>query len=79
VNEALAFLLVQDDAFYELAQEGAELSVDLARNEIAHLASGKTFRAMPPSAVISILRREGGLVDAIKRRGPTVFEALAAV
>jgi hypothetical protein len=28
--------------------------------------------------VISVLRREGGLVDAIKHRGPKVFEALAA-
>jgi hypothetical protein len=69
---------VTDDAFYELAQEDAELSVDLARNEITHLASGKSFRATPPSAVISVLRREGGLVDAIKHRGPKVFEALAA-
>ncbi len=78
VNEALPFLLVTDDAFYELAQEGAELSVDLASNEVKHLPSGKTFRATPPSAVISVLRREGGLVDAIKHRGPKVFEALAA-
>jgi 3-isopropylmalate dehydratase small subunit len=76
VNEALPFLLVTDDAFYELAQEGAELSVDLARNEVA--VGGKKFRATPPSAVISVLRREGGLVDAIKHRGPKVFEALAA-
>ncbi len=78
VNEALPFLLVTDDAFYELAQEGAELSVDLARNQVVHLASGKTFHATPPSAVISVLRREGGLVDAIKHRGPKIFEALAA-
>jgi aconitate hydratase/homoaconitate hydratase len=78
VNEALPFLMVSDDAFYELAQEGAELSVDLASNEVKHLATGKTFRATPPSAVISVLRREGGLVDAIKHRGPKVFEALAA-
>jgi aconitate hydratase/homoaconitate hydratase len=76
VNEALPFLLVTDDAFYELAKEGAELSVDLASNEVK--AAGKTFRATPPSAVISVLRREGGLVDAIKHRGPKVFEALAA-
>jgi hypothetical protein len=52
--------------------------VDLAQNEVKHLASGKTFHATPPSAVISVLRREGGLVDAIKHRGPKVFEALAA-
>jgi 3-isopropylmalate dehydratase small subunit len=78
VNEALPFLVVTDPAFHALAQEGAELEVDLGRNRVTHLASGKSFDAAPPSAVISVLRREGGLVDAIKHRGPKVFEALAA-
>ncbi|MHB8420680.1 MAG: LeuD/DmdB family oxidoreductase small subunit [Myxococcales bacterium] len=78
VNEALPFLVVSDPAFYELAREGAELEVDLARNAVTHLASGRRFEAAAPSAVISALRREGGLVEAIKRRGSEVFEALAA-
>ncbi len=76
VNEALPFLVVSDPAFYELAKEGAEVEVDLGRNAVQ--VAGQSFAAAAPSAVISVLRREGGLVDAIKHRGPKVFEALAA-
>src|SRR5205807_6430481 len=34
VNEALPFLVVSDDAFYELAKEGAEVEVDLAGGRV---------------------------------------------
>src|SRR5207253_969286 len=40
VNEALPFLLVDDPAFYDLAQEAVENEVDLARGRVAR--SGKT-------------------------------------
>ncbi|MHB1846821.1 MAG: LeuD/DmdB family oxidoreductase small subunit [Deltaproteobacteria bacterium] len=78
VNEALPFLAIADDAFYELASEGEELEVDLQANRVTHLASGRTFSGAPPSGVVQALRSEGGLVDAIKRRGSRVFEAIAA-
>ncbi len=77
VNEALPFLVVRDDAFYALAKEGEELEVDLSQNRVTHVASGTSFHGAPPSGVVQALRSEGGLVDAINRRGPRVFEAIA--
>lgn len=78
VNEALPYLVISDPAFYELAQEDAELSIDLGSGEVTHVASGRKFQAARPSPIIQALQREGGLVPAIKRHGKTVFEALSA-
>ncbi len=77
VNEAVPYLVVRGAAFYELAQEDAELQVDLAKGTVTHVASGKTFQAETPSAIVQALQREGGLVPAVKRHGAKVFEGLA--
>jgi aconitate hydratase/homoaconitate hydratase len=77
VNEALPYLVVKDEAFYALATENAELSVDLGQGTVTHVASGKVFRAEAPSAIVQALQREGGLVPAVKRHGKAVFEALS--
>src|SRR5947209_9305567 len=63
VNEALPFLVVTDPAFYDLAQEGVEIEVDLARGRVA--LSGKTFAAAEPSRIIQALASAGGIVPAI--------------
>jgi 3-isopropylmalate dehydratase small subunit len=76
VNEALPYLQVRDPEFYTLAEEGAELSVDLAAGEVKHLASGKVFKAERPSPIVRALQTEGGLVPAIQHHGTGVFEAL---
>ncbi len=78
VNEGLPFLQVVDPAFHALAKDGEPLEIDLAEGRVVHVPSGKGFAATPPSPVVTALRREGGLVDAIRHRGPNVFEALAA-
>lgn len=78
VNEAVPYLVVDDEAFYELAQEGEELTVDLASGKITHTASGKTFQAKPLAPVVQALAREGGLVPAIRRHGNEVFSVLSA-
>lgn len=78
VNEAVPYLVVKDAAFYELAQEDAELEVDVAKGVVKHVASGKTFQAETPSAIVQALQREGGLVPAVKRHGAKVFEGLSA-
>jgi aconitate hydratase/homoaconitate hydratase len=70
--------VVSDPAFYDLAQENAELTVDLARGEVTHLASGRTFKAEPPSPIVRALQQEGGLVPAIKHHGNQVFEVLGS-
>ncbi|MFZ5470665.1 MAG: aconitase family protein [Myxococcota bacterium] len=78
VNEALPYLVVTDPAFYALARENEELSIDLGAGMVTHLASGKTFKAERPSPIVQALQREGGLVPAIKRHGKAVFQALSA-
>lgn len=76
VNEALAFLLVTDPAFYAACQEDDTLDLDLASGRIRHVKSGQVFQAQPPSPLITALTQEGGLVPAIRHHGPAVFSAL---
>jgi aconitate hydratase/homoaconitate hydratase len=78
VNEALPYLINRDDAFYDLAQEGAELEVDLASGVVRDLATGRAFQAQMPSPMIQALTAEGGLVAAVKKHGEKVFSVLSA-
>jgi len=78
VNEALPYLVIRDEAFYQLAQEGAELEIDLAGGLVRHVPSGATFQAQVPSPMIQALTAAGGLVPAIQRHGVEVFSALSA-
>ena len=76
VNEALPFLVVNDEAFYEAAKEGEEIEVDLARGRVR--VGGKEYQAEEPSRIIHALAGEGGIVPAIQHHGTTVFEKLTA-
>lgn len=78
VNEAVPYLVVRDESFYTLAAEDAELEVDLASGKVTHVASGKAFAAETPTPMVRALQVEGGLVPAIQKHGPKVFEALTA-
>lgn len=75
VNEALPYLVVSDPAFYELATEDAEVSIDLARSTVT--VGGKSFAARGTTPMIQALTREGGLVPAIQRHGQKVFTTLS--
>jgi aconitate hydratase/homoaconitate hydratase len=76
VNEALPFLVVEDEGFYELAKDGEEIEVDLARGQVR--VAGQAFRAEEPSRIIQALVGEGGIVPAIQHHGTAVFEKLTA-
>jgi aconitate hydratase/homoaconitate hydratase len=78
VNEALPYLVIRDEAFYELTQEGTELEIDLASGTVRHVPTGRTFQAQVPSPMIQALTAAGGLVPAIQRHGTEVFAALSA-
>jgi aconitate hydratase/homoaconitate hydratase len=78
VNEALPYLVIRDEAFYVLAQEDAELEIDLASGTVRDVASGRSFQAQMPSPMIQALTAAGGLVSAIQRHGKEVFAALTA-
>jgi aconitate hydratase/homoaconitate hydratase len=76
VNEALPYLVIEDDEFYRLAVDGAELAVD-ARAGIVRIG-GREFAACRPSPIVQALGRAGGLVPAIQQHGADVFERLAS-
>jgi homoaconitate hydratase len=76
VNEALPFLVVQDARFHELAREGEEIELDLARGAVR--VGGEEFAAEEPSRIVQALVGEGGIVPAIQRHGTAVFEKLTA-
>src|SRR5690606_6984628 len=78
VNEAVPYLVVRDEDFFALVEEGAELEVDLGSGLIRHVESGKSFQAVPLAPVVQALAREGGLVPAIRRHGNDVFSVLSA-
>ncbi len=77
VNEALPYLVVKDPAFYDQVAEGSELTIDLATGRITLTASGKSFQGEAPTAMVRRMTEEGGLVAAIKRHGPQVFDVLS--
>ncbi|WIG61413.1 MAG: 3-isopropylmalate dehydratase large subunit [Ktedonobacterales bacterium] len=78
VNEALPYLIITDPDFYALADESAELEIDLATGLVRDLATGREFQAQVASPMIQALTAEGGLVAAVKRHGADVFTALSA-
>ena len=78
VNEAVPHLVVRDPAFYEAAQEGAELEVDLATGRVRETGTGREFQAQVATPMIQALQAEGGLVPAVQRHGKDVFAALTA-
>jgi aconitate hydratase/homoaconitate hydratase len=77
VNEGLPYLVVREPEFYALAEEGEALEVDLEAGQVRHLATGRTFQAERPSAIVQTLRQQGGLVAAVQRHGSRVFELLS--
>jgi aconitate hydratase/homoaconitate hydratase len=76
-NEGLPYLVVSDPELYALADEDAELAIDLDRGRVTHVASGKSFPAVGATPIVRALAREGGLVAAIQRHGRDVFAVLA--
>jgi aconitate hydratase/homoaconitate hydratase len=75
VNEALPYLVVRDDEFYRLAEEGRAIEVDVGRGLVR--TGGQEFAARSPSPIVQALQREGGLVSAIRKHGPQVFGQLS--
>jgi aconitate hydratase/homoaconitate hydratase len=78
VNEALPYLVIRDETFYDLATEGVELEVDLASGVVRHIESGREFQAQTPTPMIQALTAEGGLVKAIQTHGKDIFATLTA-
>jgi 3-isopropylmalate dehydratase small subunit len=74
VNEALPYLVMKDEGFYERAVDGAEVSVDLAAGVVT--VAGEAFHAETPTRIVQALATAGGIVPAIQAHGNDVFERL---
>ena len=64
---------MNDDEFYELAQEGVEVSVDIAKRIIT--CGGKEFK-FDLDPIEEALLRTGGLLSVYNRYGTTLFRQL---
>jgi 3-isopropylmalate dehydratase small subunit len=76
VNEALPHLVLRDDDFYALAEDDAEIAVELATGSVT--IAGRTFAAETPSVMVQRLQEAGGIVPAIHSHGSRVFARLTA-
>lgn len=68
---------IQDDEFYELAQEGCSISIDL--NECS-VSVGSPSRKFPfvLTDIQKEIYRNGGIIEMYKHSGPNIFKNLAA-
>jgi homoaconitate hydratase len=76
VNEALPFFIIHDPRFFDLAEEGTELAIELDSGVVRHVASGQTFQADRVTSMVRALQAEGGLIRAVQHHGAGVFSEL---
>lgn len=74
VNEALPYLVMKNERFFERAIDGAEISVDVAAGVVT--VAGEAFHAETPTRIVCALAAAGGIVPAIQAHGNDVFERL---
>ena len=74
VNEALPYLQIDEDAFFEAVSEGDEVNVDLSSGEV--WVGAQKFSATPPTTMVRKLGEAGGIVPAIRAYGEHVFAHL---
>jgi len=66
VNEAIPFLIVRDEKFYEAIKDGEPLEVDCADGIVRH--RDKTYHGETLPAVMTRIIGNGGLVPHVKKR-----------
>ena len=72
VNEAVPHFVVDDDAFYELAVDGAAIRISGSTISVG----AQAFQAREKAPILQGIERAGGIVPAIQAYGPEVFERL---
>lgn len=73
VNDALPFIILRDEDFYQSVQDGDELRVDLATATVTH--NGKTYRGASLPPVMRRIMQSGGLVANVKQELETSRKA----
>src|SRR5579862_1677635 len=72
-NNGLLGIRMNDDEFYELAQEGANISLDLSQKSL--VCEGKEF-SFQLDPIEEALLRAGGLLTVYRRYGTSLFRQL---
>ncbi|KAA0227927.1 3-isopropylmalate dehydratase [candidate division KSB1 bacterium] len=73
VNDALPFIILRDEDFYQSVQDGGELRVDLATATVTH--NGKTYQGASLPPVMRRIMQSGGLVANVKQELETSRKA----
>lgn len=73
VNNGLLGITLDDDEFYELAQEGASVEIDLSGRKI--MCAGQTFH-FKLDPIEEQLLSAGGLLQIYEKFGPSLFRRL---
>lgn len=73
VNNGLMGIKLQDDSFFQVAQEGKDIVIDIKNRQIH--CEGKSF-IFGLERIQEQLLREGGLVRTYERYGPSLFARL---
>lgn len=76
VNNGLMGIKLQDDRFFQVAQEGKEIVIDIKNRQIH--CEGKSF-VFGLERIQEQLLREGGLVRTYERYGPSLFAKLQSL
>lgn len=76
VNEAVPHLVLDDAEFLAAVADGDAIEADLATGRVT--VNGRTFQAETLAPIATALLSAGGIVEAIRSYGPTVFEQLTA-
>ena len=74
VNDAVPFLVITDDGFYQAIRDGEPLTVDLGRG--VAIVGQQQFPAQKPSAMVSAIASAGGIVPAVREYGAQTFGRL---
>jgi aconitate hydratase/homoaconitate hydratase len=66
VNEAIPFLILQDDAFFHQIEDGISITVNLQEGAVK--LNGKVFKGEPLPTVMQNIMQNGGIVPYVKKR-----------
>ncbi len=66
VNEAIPFIILRDEAFYQAVSDGDSIEVDLAAGEVHH--GGKSYRGEALPVIMRRIMASGGIVPHVKKK-----------
>ncbi len=66
VNEAIPFLIIDDDSFYDAVEDATALDIDLNRSEVT--IGGRVFQGQILPKTMQTIMANGGIIPHVKKR-----------